>query len=106
MSSRIRIILEDGEIDAFIDDSPTAEAIRAALPLEATVSRWGDEIYFEIPVRMPEDTNARADVEVGTLAYWPPGSAFCLPLRYATRTRFTPGGVLLSSGPSMGNIQS
>ena len=48
------------------------------LPLEAEANVWGDEIYFDIPVRMQEDPEARADVEIGTLAYWPPGNAFCI----------------------------
>jgi hypothetical protein len=78
MPSRIRIILEDGEIDAVIDDSPTARAVRAALPVEGTVSRWGDEIYFSIPVKVEEAPDARQDMAVGELGYWPAGAAFCV----------------------------
>ena len=78
MSSRIRIILENGEIDAVMDDSPTAEAIRSALPLDGTVSRWGDEIYFGIPVKVEEAPDARQDMAVGELGYWPVGAAFCI----------------------------
>ena len=78
MPSRIRIILEDGEVDAVIDDSPTAEAVRAALPLEGTVSRWGDEIYFSVPVKVEEAPDARQDMAVGELGYWPVGTAFCI----------------------------
>ena len=78
MPSRIQIILEDGEIDAVLDDSPTAEAVRAVLPLEGTVSRWGDEIYFTIPVKVDEAPDARQDMAVGELGYWPMGAAFCI----------------------------
>ncbi len=78
MPSRIRIILEDGEVDAVIDDSPTAEAVRSALPLEGTVSRWGDEIYFGIPLKVEEAPDARRDMAVGELGYWPVGAAFCI----------------------------
>jgi hypothetical protein len=76
--SRIRIILEDGEVDGVLDDSPTAEAIKASLPLEGTVSRWGEEIYFSIPVQVVEAPDARQDMAVGELGYWPTGSAFCI----------------------------
>ena len=78
MPSRIRIILEDGEVDATLDDSPTAAAIRAALPLQGNVSRWGDELYFSIPVTVEEAPDARQDMAVGELGYWPVGAAFCI----------------------------
>lgn len=78
MPSRIRIILEGGEIDAELDDSPTAEAIRSAVPLDGTVSRWGDEIYFSIPVKVEEAADARQEMDVGELGYWPVGAAFCI----------------------------
>ena len=78
MLSDIKIVLEDGEVTATLNDSPTADAIRAALPLEGTVSLWGEEIYFSIPVRIDEATDARQDMAVGELGYWPVGAAFCI----------------------------
>ena len=56
----------------------TAQRIWDALPLEGAANLWGDEIYFEIPVVAPEDPNAHCDVEIGTVAYWPPGKALCI----------------------------
>ncbi len=38
---------------------------------------WGDEIYFGIPVKAKAE-NPCETVELGDLAYWPPGSAFCI----------------------------
>jgi hypothetical protein len=38
---------------------------------------WGDEIYFAIPVKAKSES-PREVVELGDLAYWPPGSAFCI----------------------------
>jgi hypothetical protein len=78
MSADIKIVLEQGELPARLDDSATAEAISEALPLEGTASRWGDEIYFTIPVQLPEAADARQDMEVGELGYWPVGAAFCI----------------------------
>jgi hypothetical protein len=62
---------------ATLNDSTTAKAIWDALPIDARGSTWGDEIYFSIPVHVPED-DARAVVELGAIAYWPPGNAFCI----------------------------
>jgi uncharacterized protein len=74
---RIRITAGGVSALATLDDSPTGRAVAAALPLEATASTWGDEIYFPIPVALPED-QARATVALGDLGYWPPGHAFCI----------------------------
>jgi hypothetical protein len=40
-------------------------------------NRWGEEIYFSIPVSLEEE-DAREVVSAGDLGYWPPGTAFCL----------------------------
>jgi hypothetical protein len=56
----------------------TAQKIWEALPLEGIANTWGDEIYFEIPVEIAQEPEARAEVDVGTLGYWPPGNAFCI----------------------------
>jgi hypothetical protein len=74
------IVIRVGQLTlrAELNESETAKSIAAALPLSASANVWGDEIYFDIPVAADEDTDARADVEIGTLAYWPPGNAFCI----------------------------
>jgi hypothetical protein len=41
------------------------------------VNTWGDEIYFSTSVGLKEE-EARAEVEVGCIAYWPPGKALCI----------------------------
>lgn len=59
------------------DSSETRTAIADALPVSGDAARWGDELYFEIPVDVPAE-NARAQVPVGAVAYWPRGNALCL----------------------------
>ncbi len=78
MPTDIVIIVQDLRLDAVLGDSPTARAIAAALPLEETASRGGDEIYFPIPVAAELDDTARVVVQVGDLGYWPTGKAFCI----------------------------
>lgn len=63
---------------AELNDSPTAQALLTHLPLSVAANVWGDEIYFATPVLMPVAADARTEVAVGTLAYWPPGQAFCI----------------------------
>lgn len=78
MAHPIRIVVGGQSLAAELNDSPTAEAILAALPIEGSGNRWGEEIYFSIPVYEGLSPDARADMEVGELAYWPPGHAFCI----------------------------
>ncbi len=78
MKKRIIIKVQDMELTAELDNSVTADAIAQALPLEGRVHVWGDEIYFEIPVAIPLAQDAVEEVDVGALAYWPAGNAFCI----------------------------
>jgi hypothetical protein len=55
----------------------TVNQVLEALPFNATAQRWGDEVYFTTPIRVGEESSQEV-VEVGTLAYWPPGRALCL----------------------------
>lgn len=60
------------------DENPiTAQAIWNALPIEAKVDTWGDEIYFSIPVDLKEE-NSVSVVKEGNLGYWPKGRCFCI----------------------------
>ena len=77
MANRIRITAGEVSAVAMLNDSATATAIWEALPIEARGSTWGEEIYFSIPVQRPEE-NGKEVVELGDIAYWPPGTAFCI----------------------------
>lgn len=73
----IRISAGRVTAEASLNDSPTADAIWDALPINARASTWGDEIYFGIPVQKDEE-DAQAVVAMGDLGYWPPGNSFCI----------------------------
>ncbi|MFC1594019.1 cyclophilin-like fold protein [Candidatus Omnitrophota bacterium] len=75
------ILITAGAVSApaQLNDSKTAEAIYAALPLESRVNTWGEEIYCNIPVMVDlENDFAKDVVELGALGYWPQGPAFCI----------------------------
>lgn len=60
------------------DENPvTSKAIYDALPIVGRANLWGDEIYFSIPVESAAE-NGKTVVELGDIAYWPPGNAFCI----------------------------
>ncbi|ABV34581.1 MULTISPECIES: cyclophilin-like fold protein [Pseudothermotoga] len=56
----------------------TIEAIKKELPIRGIVNRWGDEIYFETPVKLAVGENSKDVVEEGDVAFWIPGRAICL----------------------------
>lgn len=75
---KIRIFCNDIEIEADLESTPTAKVIYNSLPLDGAANRWGDEIYFVIPVRIDAEKDATDIIEVGDVAYWPEGSCFCI----------------------------
>ncbi len=75
---RIIIRTEEVRAEAEISLNDTGKAIYSRLPITGTVNRWGEEIYFSIPVEISGAPDAREVVEVGELGYWPDGSAFCI----------------------------
>jgi hypothetical protein len=75
-----KVIIEtaDLRLSAELNDTDTARAIYAILPVSGTANVWGEEIYFGIPLRLDPSPDARQEVEVGDLTYWPSGDAFCI----------------------------
>lgn len=78
MTTAIQIIAGKITLPASLNDSPTARAIARKLPIIGIGQRWGDEIYFDIPVQMDLEPDAREVMQAGELGYWPTGNAFCI----------------------------
>lgn len=76
--SRLCIESEGLVLYAELNDSESAQKLEEILPVEGRASFWGEEIYFGIPLYIDQSAEARDEVEVGAIAYWPPGNAFCL----------------------------
>lgn len=74
---KIQIITEKIQMEAELNDSKTAGMIYDALPIEAEVNTWGEEIYFSIPVKTGLENGVEV-VNEGDLGYWPQGNAFCI----------------------------
>lgn len=77
----IRLIAEgygEAEAELIRFHSPvTVDNLAKAIPFEGRAAKWKEEIYFETPVKLGSE-KAKTKVEVGSMAYWPMGSALCI----------------------------
>ena len=78
---KIKFIIEalgeaEGELVRFLAPR-TIDTIVRKLPVEGRAALWKEEVYFEIPIKMGEE-KAKPTVELGTIAFWPMGSALCV----------------------------
>ncbi|MDX1708562.1 MAG: cyclophilin-like fold protein [Desulfobacterales bacterium] len=76
--AKIFIQVDHLSVSADLKNSPTARKILEILPIEGSANVWGEEIYFDIPLQAELEPDAREEVEVGDLGYWPAGPAFCI----------------------------
>mgnify|MGYP001028558108 FL=1 len=78
MATSLVIEIGGKVLRAELSDSPAARRVAGALPLTVSMSRWGDEYYGSAGLVIPEDASARELMEVGEIAWWPPGKALCV----------------------------
>jgi hypothetical protein len=76
---KLRITSGKVELQADLRDTPTVQALAAALPFEASAQTWGDEVYFSTPVSAKLEADAKQVVEPGTVCFWTEGDALALP---------------------------
>src|SRR5437879_13839961 len=81
--SRPKILLEierigvaEGEFHRFASPR-TVDAVLRALPVGGRAAIWGEEVYFQVSVQAAGES-PRNKLEVGSIAYWPMGSAGCV----------------------------
>jgi hypothetical protein len=94
---KIKIKADGIELNALLNESLTAKKVFDALPLRGTINKWGDEVYFEIPIHIDiEQSYARETVSVGNLGFWPSGDCFCI---FFGRTPASTGGEPRAASP-------
>jgi len=92
---KVRFVIEglgeaEGEFVRFLAPR-TIDMIVRKLPIEGRAALWKEEVYFETPIKMGEE-KAKGNVEKGTIAFWPMGSAICI--FYGESQPYSPVNVL------------
>jgi len=107
--ARIRFDFGSLALEAEMLDTPTAQAIMAALPISSSVLTWGEEVYFDVPVDITREKDARAVITPGEIAYWPQGPAIAIgfgrtPISKGNETRLaSPCNVFAKA---LGNVKA
>jgi uncharacterized protein len=78
MGIPVMISIGKTKLRAELFDSLCAKQIIDALPIETRPNEWGDEFYFQIPVKAVLDDTATIKVKIGDIGYWPPGKALAI----------------------------
>ena len=78
MSKKINISAGEFLTTATLNNSSYSEKFYDSLPLEGSCQIWGDELFFSTSINMEEDDQSLEVVNIGDIAFWPPGSAFCI----------------------------
>ena len=80
---KVKIIFLEFNETAFIelDDSKSPKTVKAILnnlPIEVNINKWGEELYTDKTSIVAQEENARAEVNLLDVAFWPQGNALCL----------------------------
>lgn len=64
---------------ANLRESSSVNQLLKILPCEASASTWGEEVYFELPLKLTLEADAQQVVEPGTVCFWVEGHSLALP---------------------------
>ena len=83
MNKLIKVVFSgfNESVSVELDDSrlpKTVKAILENLPIEVNINKWGQELYTDRTPIVAQEENAKLEVGLLDVAFWPEGNALCL----------------------------
>ncbi len=103
--SLVRIKVGSVEMLADLNKTECARKLLEALPVRSQARVWGDEVYFDTELVLPEE-DPQAHVPPGTVAYWLPGKAVCLFFGQTPASPVSVIGTLRGNPRDLSSVQS
>ena len=75
---KIRITVGPVQVEAELKGNKTAHEVYAALPIEAPVNTWGEELYFKLDGVKDYRETATNQVKIGDVAFWGAGQVLAI----------------------------
>lgn len=66
------------EFELQLNKEYSAQYFAEALSMGIDMKRWGDQIYGACQIPLGSYIGSTSAMQVGQLAYWPPGKTLCL----------------------------
>lgn len=75
-----KVKISVGRVALHVDllDTPTAQAILAAVPFDSRATTWPGEVYFQAPVRAPLESDALEVVQSGEIVFRSEGESIII----------------------------
>tara|TARA_B100000287_G_scaffold377840_1_gene379868 strand:+ start:393 stop:764 length:372 start_codon:yes stop_codon:yes gene_type:complete len=70
--------INEKSLNLFLKETETAEKIYNAVPINSSINTWGEEIYFNTNLSIARESDAKAVVDFGEIAFWTEGSAIAI----------------------------
>jgi len=84
MKKLIKVVfseLDDESVSVELDDSQSPKTVKAILenlPIEVNINKWGQELYTDRTPIAAQEENAKSEISLLDVAFWPEGNALCL----------------------------
>jgi uncharacterized protein len=83
MKKLIKVVFSEFNetVSVELDDSQSPKTVKAILenlPIEVNINKWGQELYTDRTPIAAREENAKSEVSLLDVAFWPAGNAVCL----------------------------
>jgi len=101
MKKLIKVVFSEFNetVSVELDDSQSPKTVKAILenlPIEVNINKWGQELYTDRTPIAAQEENAKSEVSLLDVAFWPTGNALCL---FYGSTPISKGGKIVPASP-------